>query len=182
MNTKEREEIKTQIRSEYNVRVVSNLQAEIVHFLTENPFSNRYTVTKELNNSSVPKAYDRLKALGVISPKGTVQLNGTEFQTRRVYYPLVDIIREKRMPPTEYTYTHMAAFLATLEDNVLVLETGLTKIKYLEKIRKAALEQHELILKRIYDLQNNLALCSLLAGNLENWKDMNGPIYTGDIK
>ena len=179
MNLKERENLKAYIRREYNIRIVTDLYAEIVNFVGNNPNVTPYIVGRELNNPGAYKAFRRLQEIGIITRDNKVQLSTYQFSTN-IYFPLVNTIREKKMPPIEYKYVHIASYLSTCRDDEMVKDTGLTKLQFLEKVQKELLSLD--LAPMMYQLQNLLAICSILAGNLDNWTDMNGPIYTGDIK
>jgi hypothetical protein len=177
-----RNQLRLKLRDEFNLRIVTDTYVDIVEFLMRNPGAKPAIIAKNVDQSdnTTFKAIKKLKELNVLSEDNRVNLKVDK--TASAFYPLPSNIREKEMPPRQYKYVHQVAFLASLKDFEQVKSTGLTVGTYLERLQRQIVKDNESLVKNMYELQNLLALASLLSGNLDNWKDMIGSINTEDIK
>ena len=163
--------IRYALQNKYGLRVVTGTQVMIVSTLIKHPGLNAGKVVKILNNSQVSpitlyKSYKGLRDKGVIDEYGYITFIGRDMVPRtngdRINYPLVSFVYERVMPPEQCEWAHLAAYIATQADPVGICEA-------LKKVIDPA-EQ----LDMLYEMQNGLAFCSIMAGDVSNWADMKG--------
>lgn len=180
-DTAYRNQLRQKLQIEFNLRIVTDTYVDIVDFLLRNPGAKSSTITKNVNQSdnTTYKAIKKLRELNVVTNDN--RINFKVEKPTSLTYPLPSNIRDKEMPPRQYKYVHLVAFLATLKDFEQVKHSGLTVGAYLERVQRQIVKDNEHLVKSMYELQNLLALASLLSGNLDNWKEMIGSINTEDI-
>jgi hypothetical protein len=162
--------------NKFGIKVVTPTQVVIVSTLIKNPGMRAFQVGKLLEKShgfsmsGTFKAYKKLKDYDVIDNKGHIQFKSSDMIPRingeRISYPLVSFVRERVMPEDAFRYewTHIAAYIATLPNPIEVCEA----------IRKVTDPVEMLPL--LYEMQNGLAFCSVMAGDVSQWVEMKGTI------
>ena len=185
MNQKEREALKLKIKERYTIDRVTDLTVEIVQYFIDYPRSTNGNCVRSLEDTgftpnAIYRAIKKLRLMNILNSENTVDLRAPKTKDAKVF-PLPNIIKDGELPPREYKYVHICAYLSGLKVNEQVKDTGMTREQYLEKLQSKLIKSDELI-EQMHNLQNLLAVCSILAGNLESWINMRGTIYTGDIK
>lgn len=168
--------IRYALENKYGFKVVTHTQTVIVSTLIKHPslrpaaVSNSVRKSLGLSYSAVFKSYKRLQEYGVIDSDGNLTLKASDMVPRvngeRIAYPLVSFVRERIMPDdaNRYEWTHIAAYIATRENPVEICE-ALRKI--IDPVDQLAM---------LYEMQNGLAFCSVMAGDVSQWANMKGNI------
>jgi hypothetical protein len=168
--------IRYALENRYGIKLVTSTQVVIVSTLIKNPGMRASHVGKLLEKShgfsmsGTFKAYKKLKDYDVINSKGHIQFKSSDMIPRingeRISYPLVSFVRERVMPEDAYRYewTHIAAYIATLPNPIEVCEAIKKVVDPVD------------MLPLLYEMQNGLAFCSIMASDVSQWAEMKGTI------
>jgi len=91
-------------------------------------------------------------------------------------YALPPTILHKKLPPPEYKYVHLAAYLAKFNNEDIVPPWNLTKGEIMFAIRKQLNTRVELAIDLVYGTQDKLALYALYQGEVAGFKDCIGTL------
>jgi len=164
--------IRYALQNKYGLRVVTGTQVMIVSTLIKHQGLNAGKIAKilkEIPPDTVFKSHRGLKEKGVIDKYNKLTFKASDMipkkEVNTVSYPIVSFVRE-RIIPTDSSlseWVHLAAYIATQSDPVGICEA-------LSKVIDLDTEQINIL----YTMQNGLALCSIMAGDVSNWADMKG--------
>jgi hypothetical protein len=84
----------------------------------------------------------------------------------RLAYPLVGFVKERVLPEDvgRYEWPHIAAWIAQQEN----------PIELCEQLKKVIDPVEQLAM--LYEMQNGLAFCSIMAGDVSQWAEVKGDI------
>jgi hypothetical protein len=93
-----------------------------------------------------------------------------------VEFPIPPNILKRILPPTRYKYTHLAAFLTKFRLDETVPPYGKTKREIMYDIRVRFNNDAEETEDLVYGLQERLAICALIKGDISSFNRSNGTI------
>ena len=170
--------IRYALQNKYGLRVVTHTQLMIVSTLINHPGLSAGKITKHLKDiptQTIFASHKGLKEKGVIDKYNKLTFTGSDLvpknEVSTVNYPIVSFVRE-RIIPTDSSisdWVHLAAYIATQPDPVGICEA-------LSKNIELDTEQINIL----YTMQNGLALCSIMAGDVSQWADMKGEIQLSE--
>jgi hypothetical protein len=176
MNADDTRGIRYALENKYGLRVVTHTQIMIVSTLIKHPGIRPAAVANLLGKSigtspsAVFKAFNKLKEFDVIDESNHITLKAADMIPKvngeRIAYPLVSFVRERVLPEdaSRYEWTHIAAFIAK-QPNPIAMCEALKKI--IDPVEQ---------LSMLYEMQNGLAFCSIMANDVSQWADMKGNI------
>lgn len=168
--------IRYALQNKFGIKVVTHTQLMIVSLCIKHSglravaVANMLAKSNGISKSAVYKAYSKLKECDVIDSKGHIKMKSADMVPKingeRISYPLVSFVRERIMPEDAFRYewTHIAAYIATLPNPIEVCEAIKKVIDPVE------------MLPMLYEMQNGLAFCSVMAGDVSQWSEMKGTI------
>lgn len=165
MNINEHTAIKEML-SQFS-KTVTETQINIVYIIIKKPRTSSWIIANDVakkvhrSTDNVLKTIKRLRALNVLTEDNELLIPFT-WKIDTTYYPMPDFIRSRILPPVGYQYTHLAAYLAT---NTQLIDKVKSKITIDDTLRK-----------RMYELQESLAICAIISGDLQCFTDMQGTI------
>jgi len=167
--------IRYALQNRFGIKVVTQTQIVIVSTLIKHPGLRAYQVAKRLekshglSTSGTLKAYKRLQDFAVIE-QGHLNLIASDMvphlNGERLAYPLVGFVKERVLPEdvARYEWPHIAAWIAS-QDNPIELCAQLKKV--INPVDQLA---------TLYEMQNGLAFCSIMAGDVSQWAEVKGEI------
>lgn len=171
------EEIRKILTESYDIPRVTQVQLQLLEYLSIHPKTKTAMLCKKFNTIPDPTIYrviNNLRALTILDDSNTVCFKEA-FKSR--FFQLPQHIRNGLLPPSQYLQTHVAAYLTKFKRDEYVPGLGTSKQAYLEQFKSNLESQPDKLKEIVYRLQNDLATIALYLGELSSFEEMHGTLH-----
>lgn len=179
MNAQDLAGIRYVLLNKYGFKVVTHPTIMLVSEIISDPGNNagkyQRKLTKEhgFSRASIFRNYKKLREYDVIDEHGFPQFTNLDMRPKvkgeRLSVPLVGFVRERILSEDMFVWVHIAAWIAE-QPNC---------IEMCHQVKDSFVDMAELI-PMLKEMQNGLALCAIMAGDITNWIDMKGETHLNE--